>query len=133
MYYSKVNYKYVVMADHWFRTRIKGHRVSTPYIELYEDGRCLVRKGYGWDGCSGPTFDDDTNMVPGLHHDIKYQLLRLGLIPKGCRIIADQELREECLERGMWRIRAWYYFEGVDHFAKYAAKYGTEPVILTAP
>jgi hypothetical protein len=71
-------------------------------------------------------------MVPGLHHDIKYQLIRLGLIPQICRGIADAELKEECIERGMWRVRAWYYFEGVDHFARYAAKYGTEPKILEA-
>ncbi|MFA6271203.1 MAG: hypothetical protein WC657_08440, partial [Candidatus Paceibacterota bacterium] len=127
-----VFYKYILREDHWFRTRIKGHRVSTQFIELYEDGRCLVRKGYCWDGCSGPTWDDDTNMVPGLHHDIKYQLIRLGLIPQICRGIADAELKEECIERGMWRVRAWYYFEGVDHFARYAAKYGTEPKILEA-
>lgn len=30
----------------------------------------------------------------------------------------------------MNRFRAWYYFEGVDHFAKYAAKYGTEPKVI---
>lgn len=133
IYYIKKLVKYTLTRDHICYTQIKGYVGKTDFIEIDEQGVMLIRKFYGWDGCSGCTWDDDTNQTPGLHHDAKYQLMRIGILPQSCRGIADSELREECRARGMGRFRAWYYFEGVDHFAKYAAKYGTEPKEQSAP
>lgn len=128
-------YKYQLAEDYFCETRIRPPEdIVTDYIILRTNGIMIIKKGYAWDGCSGPTYDDDTNMRGGLGHDAKYQLMRMGLLPQSCRVIADQELREECIQDGMWRIRAWYYFKGVDHFAAYAACYGAEPYpVKTAP
>ena len=144
MKYCEVNYKYRQAEDDETHTRIIGYRCHTDLIDLYEDGRMVFRKNYCWDGCSGPTWDDKTNMVPGRNHDGKYQFLRLGQLPQSVRCIADEELKVEILERSaaktknpikkkFYELRAWYYYEGVDHGAAYAARYGTEPKILEAP
>ena len=121
--------------------------LETKYICI-KDGILAGKEGYGWDGCSGPTWDDASNMRGGLFHDILYQLMRLGLIPETYKEAADKLLRDLIKEdsyilykRGKiyWiqyrfcLIRAWYYYSGVDHFAHYAAKYGTEPVPRSAP
>jgi hypothetical protein len=133
IYYRKRKYKYVLDRSHPFKTRITGYTIITSFGELHADGTGIIYAGYGWDGCSGPTFDDKTNMRGGLIHDFFYQLMRLGLLPESCRGIVDKELQEHCREDGMGKFRAWYYLEGVDHFASFAAKYGTEPPVLTAP
>jgi hypothetical protein len=127
-------YKYQLAEDYSVQTRLIGYDIDTEYIRLTPDGILTMKHGYSWDGCSGPTVDDETNMRGGLGHDGKYQLMRMGLLPQECREIADEELKQDCLEDGMWRIRAWWYFEGVDHFATNAAKCGSDPYpILTAP
>jgi len=131
--YTKRKYKYVLEENHSFKTRIIGYTIVTGFGELHADGTGIIFARYGWDGCSGPTWDDKTNMRGGLIHDFFYQLMRLGLLPQSCRCIVDKELQEHCREDGMGKFRAWYYFEGVDHFAKYAAKYGSEPKPETAP
>ncbi|HOR98919.1 MAG TPA: hypothetical protein PLZ74_11165 [Kiritimatiellia bacterium] len=134
IYYRK-GYKYQLAEDDVSYTAIRPVAdIVTDFIELTKEGRLLIRKAYAWDGCSGCAIDDKTNMRGGLRHDAKYQLMRLGLLPPEDREIADIELREDCLDAGMWKIRAWYYFEGVDHFAEFAARYGYEPYpILIAP
>ena len=131
--YRKRSIKYVLESDHWDTTAIRGYDIDTPFIRLTPEGRILKRAGYGWDGCSGPTKDDKTNQRGGLNHDAKYQLMRMGLLPQSCRAIADIELKQECKEDGMGKIRYWYYYEGVNDFAAYAARYGTEPKIEEAP
>jgi hypothetical protein len=131
MKYQKVCYKYRLYEDYADTTRILDCEYEDQYAKITKDGRIIGKKGFCWDGCSGPTKDDDTNQVPGLLHDIKYYLMRIGVVPQSWRHVADKELVEGCRKRGMSKFRAWYYFEGVDHFAGYAAKYGSEPKILT--
>jgi hypothetical protein len=133
-------YKYQLVEDysktngHCFQTGILGFDIKTQFITLTPDGFLDIKAWYAWDGCSGPTYDDDTNMRGGLIHDALYQLMRLGLLPMECRAIADKILKQECLKDGMWKIRAWWYFEGVDHFAKFAAEQGACPYpILCSP
>ena len=128
MKYKHSNYKYQLTADHWARTKIKPlEKIDTGWIVLTVDGRLFIKAGYAWDGCSGPTIDDKTNMVPGLEHDAKYQLMRLGNLAHGWRDVADTEFRAGCKERGMGKIRAWYYYQGVRMFADFATKPGAEP------
>jgi len=101
--------------------------ITTDFITLTPDGIMTFRASYAWDGCSGPTLDDDTNMRGGLAHDGLYQLLRLGLIPPSFRDYADKILKNVCLDDGMVDVRAWLYHEGVDKFAAGSAEKGYEP------
>jgi hypothetical protein len=130
-------YKYQLVEDYSVVVPITGYDIAlewTDYISLTKDGLLTIKDGYAWDGCSGPTWDDKTNMRAGLVHDALYQLMRLGLLPLECRPIADKLFYDMCLEDGMWKFRAKYYHEGVEHFGYASAKLGANPYpILTAP
>ena len=79
-------------------------------VHLYISAR------YAWDGASGPTFDDKTNMRASLVHDALYQLMREGLLDRKCRKYADQLFRDICIQDGMGKFRAWYYYQAVRIF-----------------
>jgi hypothetical protein len=96
--------------------------IVTEYIKFNTDGVMCIAKGYAWDGASGPTIDDDTNMTPSLVHDAGYQLMREGLLPSSCRKLFDKALEHMCEERGMSDLRADYWYAGVHIFAADAAK-----------
>ncbi len=72
-----------------------------------------VRSRYAWDGPSGPTFDDPTNMRASLFHDALCQLIGEGLLDKKYRKYADQLFYEHLLEDGMGKWRAWLYYKAV--------------------
>ena len=116
-YRSLKGYKYQLTERYCVQTPIKpAQKIVSPFIRLGKGGSLQILKGYAWDGCSGPTWDDKKNMRGGLVHDACYQLLRegyLGDIEGKRRKIADQLLREICIEDGMSKIRAWYYYHAV--------------------
>lgn len=123
-------YKYQLREDWWVDTGIKGcaarivdgYDPFRPWISLDQDGRLTVKEGYAWDGCSGPTWDDKTNMRGSLAHDALYQLMRAGKLGVDMRESADRVLRDLCLKDGMSRVRAWAYYHAVRLFAGFAAK-----------
>lgn len=80
-----------------------------------------IRAGYMWDGPSGPTIDTKNFMRGALIHDALYQLIREDYLKMNDRKQADKILRKVCLEDGMSRIRAWYIYTAVHHFAEWAA------------
>lgn len=124
MKYCKVgSYKYTLMEDFVANIPIYGFDISIPnYVYLYTDGTLLIRKKYKWDGCSGPTVDDNTNMVAGLVHDALYQLIREGEMDASYRKIADELLRDICIKNGMCKLRAWIWYFAVRAFAGSSAK-----------
>jgi len=109
-YESLAKWKYRLTADETLITSIRGHACQTEYITLWDDGRLILRKGYAWDGPSGPTVDTEDSMRGSAGHDALYQLIRLRAIPADTRIIADRDLRQWCIDDGMPEIRAdaWY-------------------------
>jgi len=124
MKYRKLKgYKYQLAEPEFIRLpHLAGlGTIVTPHIILLPSGMCMARTGYLWDGPSGPTLDDDTNMLPSLWHDIPYHLMRQGLIPLSKRKECDQFFTGQCLERDMSRFRAWRYLQGV-RLAKWAAE-----------
>lgn len=125
-YYRKLkSWKYELVRDFIVHTSITGycnHTISTRFIDLLPNGSLRIRAGYAWDGPSGPTFDTPSFMRGSLIHDALYQLIRLGLLPKSARRMADTLLREVCLIDGMSRFRAWYVYQGVHLFAAHACE-----------
>jgi hypothetical protein len=105
---------------------------ETEWITLF-NGWLTIRKGYAWDGASGPTFDTKNSMRGSLVHDALYQLLRLGLLSPTFRAKVDDLLHNLCVEDGMFHIRAELWEEAVSHFAASSAAAGHEPVELEAP
>lgn len=132
MKYQK-GFKYQLAADETiFVEWLMGYNIETPFISI-KDGWLLVKKGYAWDGPSGPTFDTKSFMRGSLFHDALYQLMRLELLPRGCRHLADNLLVDVCIEDKMWPLRAKWVMFGVDTFAASAAHPDHVKKVYTAP
>lgn len=106
--------------------------IDTDYITLDEDGLLTIKKGYAWDGPSGPTFDTKNFMRGSLVHDVLYQLIREGHLSY-IRLFADNLLRTLCREDGMSWIRAWWIYRALRLFGSTAADPASKKPILTAP
>jgi len=127
-------YKYQLAEDFSIRTPFRPERdIETEFIILRRDGQLLIRRGYAWDGPSGPTFDSPSSMRGSLVHDALYQLMRLGLLPISCRPAADDLLYKLCVEDGMWRWRAWLWRREVRKFAAFAASPSSTREVKVAP
>jgi len=105
-------YKYQLTVPYVTQIPIKpGKSINTDYIALTKTGKLTIKKGYAWDGPSGPTVDSLNFMRGSLVHDALYQLMREEYLDDDtCRIDADRLLRQMCREDGMTAIRAmWVY------------------------
>lgn len=107
--------------------------IITEFIQLRTDGTLFIRKGYAWDGASGPTYDDRYNMRGSLVHDALYQLIRHGLIRIENREVVDEEFYLIIIEDGMNSFRAWYYWKAVGLFGNSSADKKAIKKIYEAP
>ncbi len=134
MKYKEVNYKYVLAEDETFKSDIMPpEAIHTDFITLLPNGQMVLKAGYAWDGCSGPTKDDKTNITPSAFHDASYQLFRKGLLSLKWKHIADYDFICMCRERGMWSIRAWYYHKALKRFGSGNCSPGSIRPILELP
>lgn len=113
-HYIKVKdpvYKYELVQDCSNPTRIKGKEVDTDYFKLTKEGQLTAKKGYRWDGASGPTIDGASTMRATLFHDLIWQLMQEGYVTENYRNYSNKLFRSMLIEDGMWRWRAnvWYY------------------------
>ncbi|GEM_PF-305233 len=131
----KSGYKYQLFKDYQVAVAIKpANPIATHYIDLDQAGTLTLRKGYAWDGPSGPTIDTRNFMRGSLVHDALYQLMRMGeLSAETDRETADEELRRMCREDGMSAARAWWVFHSVRQFGKSAASGDSSKPVLGAP
>jgi len=107
--------------------------ISTEFIFLSTIGQMIIWEGYSWDGASGPTYDDKYNMRGSLIHDALYQLIRFGHLEISHRKTADYILYITCLEDGMLKLRAKYYYWAVRKFASFAASPKRIKKVYNAP
>ena len=106
-------YKYQLVGGYAVDVEtIPDQNVDSEYIALTTAGRLTIRRGYAWDGPSGPSIHSKNFMRGSLVHDALYQLMRQEHLDKGVwREQADLELKRICREDGMWPIRAsWVYW-----------------------
>ena len=124
--YRKVNqYKYQLLEDYQIQTGIKipeNIRTLHGWLNMTKEGFLTIKKGYCWDGPSGPTFDTDSFMLGSLVHDAFYQLIREMKLPMSYRKPADKLLKEICLADGMSDIRAWWVYKVVRKCGEASAK-----------
>lgn len=117
-------YKYQTTVDVVLYVGIFGYSIETAYFKLTRDGVLLIKAGYMWDGCSGPTWDTKNTMLAGLGHDCLYQILRESLLISRStlnyderfdklRLQVDQSFRQWLAEDGVCWIRCYYYYRGV--------------------
>jgi len=117
IYRTLKGYKYELLNTEEVTTPIRGISITTSFMCLAITGRLFVHAYYAWDGPSGPTIDTPSFMRGSLFHDALYQLMREGLLDHKYRIVADELLRQICLEDGMPAWRAWYVYQCVRMFA----------------
>lgn len=133
IYYRDLpTWKYQLETDVIFNTGMTSYYVEEAYYGLENDGELTIDRGYCWDGPSGPTFDTKSFMRGALVHDVFYQMMRQGELPRSKRKQADLELDKLLKEDGMWWPRRKYVYRALRLFAGGAAKATVRPV-LTAP
>ena len=127
-------YKYQLVEEHQVKVSvIPKKNIKTDFIELNTEGMLIIKKGYAWDGPSGPALDTGNFMRGSLVHDALYQLLRNELLEPEWRDEADEELRRICRQDGMSRIRAWWVHRAVRVGAGPAASPESRKKIHEAP
>jgi len=128
-------YKYQLVEDYEVSIPIYGEAAEESFIKLSETGTLFIKKGYAWDGPSGPTFDTLTFMRGSLVHDALYQLIRMELLDFAYRSDADRIIRDMCLEDGMNRVRAKWVYWALRLFGGSAATPGSQKqdVVIRVP
>jgi len=132
-------YKYQLAEEYRVKVSIKPEQdipIDKPgesFLELKKDGTLIVKRGYAWDGPSGPTLDTPSFMRGSLVHDALYQLIRNKDIGEEWRDEADEELRRICREDGMWKIYSNWVYWAVRKFGKVAADPASRKKIHVAP
>ncbi len=124
-------YKYTLYTEYQHQTELRVAQpiAIPPVIVLDPNGLLTIKKGYAWDGPSGPTIDTPNFMRGSLVHDVLYQLMREELIPQEHREYADKLLHQICLEDGMSALRAWVVYQGV----RLGGASSAAPDLLQAP
>lgn len=127
-------YKYQLVDDYFVKVRVRPEKdISTEFISLSTDGFLRIKRGYAWDGPSGPTFDTKNFMRGSAVHDALYQLMRLEELARRHRKAADLELKLICLQDGMFSFRAWWVHRGVSLAGEKAASPDARKKVHTAP
>ncbi len=128
-------YKYQLKQSYSIQIEIKPKAaVGTEYLSLTLDGLLTVKKGYAWDGPSGPAIDTLNFMRGSLVHDALYQLMRERFLDHdACREPADRLLQGICKEDGMSTIRAWGVYHGVRLGGGPAADPANDKPLVRAP
>ena len=128
-------YKYQLAEGYSVKVSvIPKEPIKTEFIALGIDGTLAIKRGYAWDGPSGPTIDTRNFMRGSLVHDALYQLMRdAGLSKEQWRDEADLELKRICLEDGMSSLRAWWVHRGVRVGGDPSASPDSRKPIHTAP
>lgn len=107
--------------------------IGTHFIDFRTSGILTIKKGYAWDGPSGPTIDTANFMRGSLIHDALYQLMRFGHLSMAYRELADDELKRVCLQDGMSKARAWYVHWALRRGGRKAALPSSTKKIYRAP
>ncbi len=131
----RADYKYQLASDYKINILIiPCSNIKTDYISLDISGNLLVKKGYAWDGPSGPVIDTEENMRASLIHDALYQLMRnKHLSSRIHRKAADQLFRDVCKEDGVSSFKAGVYYKALRKFGKPAASPQNKRKIHRAP
>ena len=133
----KDGYKYQLFEEYQTEIPVKPDgdiSSSGGYVFLSKEGKVVIKKGYAWDGPSGPTIDTLNFMRGSLIHDALYQLMRENKLIKDIyRDQADRFLQQMCKDDGMSSIRAWLVYQGVSKFGESAADPTNIKLVLKAP
>ncbi len=135
----KKGYKYQVYEDYLCRTHLRpisGRAyVATEYLHLDNAGNLIIRKGYAWDGDSGPAVDAPASRRASLEHDAKCQLMRLCLASDSYEKTAHGEYEDRIIEDGGWFMQKWARVRhwALRRFGRKSVLPSSERLVLRAP
>lgn len=114
----KEGYKYQLVDDYVITLPIPYQEVplDTSYLSVSYTGVLTIKRGYAWDGPSGPTIDTVNSLRASLVHDALYQLIRLKYFPPHYKQLADDIFYQILREDGMSKIRASIWYKAVKLF-----------------
>ena len=123
MKYSKYKYKFKVEENFSIELPIKIPDFEHPYASSKE-GVLSIKRGYAWDGASGPIINTQDTLVASLVHDVLYQAMRLNLIKSNSenKRIADKNFFEILKMHGVNSIRRKVWYFAVRLFGKKSTK-----------
>ena len=102
MKFQKVkNYKDIQYGDCWFDLYHDFGNFEHEYFQ-FKGNKLLIKHKYRWDGATGIP-DTKKNYVPAEIHDVIFQAVREGLIPRDRFKDANEELEMQYLERDGWK------------------------------
>ena len=129
------DYKYQLAEGYAITISIRPKTdITTDFIDLDSAGKLTVKKGYAWDGPSGPVKDTRENMRASLVHDALYQLMRNNkLNTRTHRKAADQLFKDICKADGVSNLRASTYYKALRRFGQPAASPQNKKKIARAP
>jgi len=118
MKYIKRLFKYELAADFAIQIQIRPEQtIEHEFFHLSATGLLLIRRGYRWDGPSGPTYDSTGLMIGSLIHDVGYQMTREGHFDiREDRAAWDKVYRETIIAHGINPIRAWGHWYALSKF-----------------
>lgn len=115
MKYQKIKkYKYKLHSTFVIKTPLINFNFRHELFTLKTDGTLVINSGYLWDGVSGPTWDTESTMIPGLVHDALYQAIRLQLLPLHQKETIDAFFYDLMIKNNVWKVRASYFYKAVD-------------------
>ena len=119
MKYSEYKYKFKVEENFSIELPIKIADFEQPYATS-KNGILEIKKGYAWDGASGPVINTQNTLIASLVHDVLYQAMRLNLIKpnKVNRKIADKNFFEILKMNGVNSVRRTVWYLAVRLFGK---------------
>lgn len=126
-------YKYQLAADYSVQTPILGAFFGHEFFQLTQDGVLTARKGYAWDGPSGPTFDTRSSLRPSLVHDVLCQAMRSGQFDYGRQREMNALFYQHCIEDGMFPARARIWHAAVELADAGNPRQGPDHPIFEAP
>lgn len=127
-------YKYQLEELYACQTPIVGELIEDDLFTLYPSGLLTIRKGFAWDGASGPTFDTKNSMRASLVHDVFCVCMRDGRLSyEKWQDTVNELFRQQCIEDGMWAWRANLWHAAVEFADAGNPKQGPDRQILTAP
>jgi len=112
----RAGYKYQLAESYSVQTPIKPSvPIRHEFFTLSRNGKLWIKRGYAWDGASGPTFDTKSSMLPSLPHDAFCQMMRSKLLDYSrWQDEVNKFFYRQCLESGMWKARAWLWYQAVE-------------------
>lgn len=112
-------FKYQVVEDFVLKIDFYPKKdLHDEFCILYKDGTLLIKKGFAWDGASGPTIDTVNSMIPSIVHDALYRMIRHGLLDIKDKDKSDLIFHDLLIKYGMNKIRAKYWYLGVKYYGK---------------